>query len=151
MVAKAELRARPARTLMELRNRDGRCPSQTLEKLKELCDRIHRQPTHRELAEEGFNVESLKWMFNTKSVGKVVQLAFDQNPEDAPEIRVGGIRKYSDEALLGMLRNFYFEHHRLPGRSDQKRGLLPSFSCYEYRYGSLRKALDLALEENKVA
>lgn len=53
--------------------------------------------------------------------------------------------RYTNEQLLDFLRDFQAIHGRKPSYSDAKRGLLPNLSRYSNRFGSWKKAVELAL------
>jgi hypothetical protein len=52
----------------------------------------------------------------------------------------GGYRKYDDCELLEYLRQFAESNKKIPTATDFKRGLLPSFSTYTHRFGSIENA-----------
>lgn len=55
-------------------------------------------------------------------------------------------RGWSDEAILEAISNFHTDRHRPPGQRDfRNANRLPGYGTVWRRYGSARKALDLAL------
>lgn len=126
----------------ERRNRLGTCPAQLLDRIRKIAEKKGRTPTHREIAT--FR-QTIELVFGS------VEEAFRQAslPRRTPGVNVNHRSKIRDlegerRRLLEEIREFRNIHGRLPHFSDCSRKLLTDYQTFKRRFGSFRKALELA-------
>lgn len=121
--------AQIAKKSLYVKNLEGRCPEQLLDKIIKLKNKLKRTPSSTEFVKEygsGF-LGSVRLTFGTwREALKVLNLV----PKG-----YGGEREYDKDKLLEMLRNFYKDKGREPMSSDGA-GLLPSRQTYTRHFGS---------------
>lgn len=134
----AEARSRPmpasiSKKSLYVKNLEGRCPEQLLDKIITLKQKLGHTPSSTEFVKaygSGF-LGSIRLTFGTWNEAlKLLNLAPKKH---------GGEREYDKENLLDMLRNFYERKGREPMSSDQA-GLLPSRQTYTRHFGSWTNA-----------
>jgi len=120
---------------LETKNKNGTCPDQLLQTIKDLQKKLGKIPSNREYRAEGKRHVSLSpLIFKTfGSWNAAVKLACGSiNP-------VQTYHPYTDDELLAFLKNIYKAGY-IPTPSDARRGLMPSNSTYQSHFGSLRNA-----------
>lgn len=132
---------RGGRARMEVRNENGTCHAQLLEKIQNLAREIGRTPTIDEAREAGISVASANLAFSCGWAGVMKIAGLNVR---APGVRIRFGKRYSPEALLAILREFYAEHRRNPCGSDVRRGIIPTYSTFAAYFGSIKKAYALA-------
>lgn len=116
-------------------NRNRLCPAQIIERIKNLSASLgSATPTHEQLQKAGISLKTVQYVHG--SIAKAIELS--GLGKNAPK------SKYTSEQLLESLRVFYRLHGYSPTRSDFKRGLLPAYHCYTWRFGNLTRAWDSA-------
>lgn len=118
---------------LEWRNKNGLCPDQVLEKIKDLTEILGHTPSHDEFARhyKGRYLGSINFQHGSylKAVAKL-------GLKSAKELK-----EYTNEQLLENLVQFYDEHGRIPMTGDFNRGLLgANRATYITRFGSLNSA-----------
>lgn len=117
---------------LEKRNKEGRCPEQVLEKIRELADKLGRVPSYEEFVKHyKYNyIGSIRFQWGSYS-NAVHQLGM-QTMDD--------LRHPDKERLLRDLQDFQKQHGRIPMTSDFNRGLLRDRGVYIRLFGSLNNA-----------
>ncbi len=135
-LAEARTKSMPAKIAKKslyVKNLEGRCPEQLLDKVITLKTKLGHTPSSTEFVKEygsGY-LGSIRLTFGTwREALKVLNLA-PRKP--------GGEREYDKEDLLELLRNFHKEKGREPMSSDQA-GFLPSRQTYTRHFGSWTNA-----------
>lgn len=128
-----QMPARISKKSLYVKNLEGRCPEQLLDKIITLKKKLGFTPSSTEFVKEygsGY-LGSIRLTFGTwnEALG-ILNLASRGN---------GGERQYDKENLLDMLRNFYKDNGREPMSSDNA-GLLPSRQTYSRHFGSWTNA-----------
>lgn len=119
----------------ELRNRNGTCQAQILERLKVLAGRIGRTPKRSEMVAAGMAPQSIEFVFGQK-LRDVVLLA-----GLLPNGRYRTRRKYSKALLVERLRDHWGAHGRVPTESDFSRRMVPGRATYKEYFGSWENAV----------
>ncbi len=123
---------------LEARNKRGTCPDQLLDKLKEVQEKLGHSPSRGEFDKE----------LGTRKYSNAIEFYFG-SWNDFKEIHSYQAyekncnvfkRKYSNQQLSDLLRNFYDKNKRIPVTSDFKKGLLPDIQYYQNYFGSLTNA-----------
>jgi hypothetical protein len=125
--------AKIAKKSLYVKNLEGRCPEQLLDKIVVLKHKLGHTPSSTEFVREygsGF-LGSIRLTFGTWNEALIL---LGMSPRKA-----GGEREYDKENLLDMLRNFYKDKGREPMSSDNA-GLLPSRQTYSRHFGSWTNA-----------
>lgn len=126
-------RTRSAWTL-EMQNKLGYCPDQTLEKITDLKEQLGRVPSNDEfkLHYGGRWMSSITYHFGS----------WNNAVKEAGMIPVGEQKKLdmSEERLIHYLQEFQKKYNRIPVTSDWKRGLLPPRYHYHKVFGTLNDA-----------
>lgn len=124
---------------LETKNKKGSCPDQVLSKLREVAVDIGHRPSKREfIAHE----------HSQRYVHLIYKLFGDWHTA----IELAGLKGMSgklvetkkelnDMELLEMVRDFVLRTREKPTKSDFNREILPSYSLYIERFGSIQQAL----------
>lgn len=127
---------------LESKNKHGYCPDQLLQKILDVKKILGRVPTTKEFRDEMNKIgkgRAFILIYNTfGSWNKALQLL--KLPINEKQYTT----RWNDETLLGLLKEFYERHNRLPTKSDCLRGLLPSLMLYRTHFGGLPRARRLA-------
>jgi predicted transcriptional regulator len=134
--AKLSIRAGKKLGIPAYENLHRLCAKQLVEKIKTVQLSMQKTPTTRELEEHGVSRSAV--MFHFGSHAKALYAA---GMEDGVVARAP---RYTDEQLLEFLRNVVLMKNRLPTRSDNRRGLIPSQYTYNRRFGSWSNAIQAA-------
>lgn len=117
---------------LEWRNKNGLCPDQVLDKIREHADELGRTPSLDEFQKRfggkyigSINFQHGSWL---KAVAKLDMVSAKANKE------------YTREDLIEKLQEFHKEHNRIPMTSDFSRGLLPARNTYFHKFGTLNNA-----------
>lgn len=124
---------------LEALNKDGMCPDQLLEKIKEVSVKLGHSPSKKEFLTEynGKYIGAIDRTFGSWNGAKeVAGLVACKSGSKIPHNRA----KYTNEELLTFLRVAYKEKGTLPTYSDWKKGFLPSYDLYKHRFGGIDKA-----------
>ena len=117
---------------LEKRNKEGLCPDQVLEKIRELADKLGRVPGEDDFRAEygGRYMGSIRFQHGswTNAVHKLGMKT------------LGELRAPDSESLLTDLVDFKERHGRIPMTSDFNRGLLRDRGVYIRKFGSLNNA-----------
>jgi hypothetical protein len=134
-------RAQPQLRL-ETKNKRGTCPDQLLEKIKEVAIDIGKTPSKIEFIWATGTQRYVHLIYKTfGSWGNAIKMA---KLSPLEKKKGGYVRKYTNEELLEYLLIFTQENGKVPTFTDFKRGLLPSYSVYTTRFGSIEKARRIA-------
>lgn len=128
---------------LETKNKRGTCPDQLLDKIKEIAERIGKTPSKAEFILETGTQRYVHLIYKTygswskaiEMLGMEVRKA-KSNPRSK--------KRYSNEELLEYLAIYAQENNKVPTHTDFKRGLLPDYSVYTRRFGSIEEARQLA-------
>lgn len=126
---------------LETMNKRGSCPTQLLQKIKDVSEKIGRTPSKNEFIDNTGGQRYVHLIYKIYgSWEKAVKLAGLM-----PKERIkNGYKKYSDDELLEYLKLFAIENNKIPTYTDFARGLLPTYETYIRRFGSIEKARQLA-------
>jgi hypothetical protein len=118
---------------LERRNREGICPDQVLERIREFVTATGSasQDDFRRYYKEHY-MGPIRYFFGGWE--NAIRLAGHQTVSEQLQ------EKYAPEKLLDYLKVFYAEHGRSPQRSDWKRGLLPPEYQYRKHWPTLNDA-----------
>lgn len=117
---------------LEKRNKEGLCPDQVLEKIKDLADELGTTPSYEEFVKH-YNhrfVGSIKLQHGSYSAA-VKKLGMKTRDE---------LRRVDKDTLIRDLQTFYKEHDRIPMTSDFNRGLLRDKGAFIRAFGTLNNA-----------
>lgn len=128
---------------LETLNKNGTCPAQLLEKIKEVAETLGHTPSKKEFIATTGTQRYVHLIYKTFGSWTNAVEATGHTPKDKLHGR-GGYRHYEDNELLDYLANFATKHHRVPSYSDFYRNLLPTLSVYERRWGNLENARQAA-------
>jgi hypothetical protein len=112
-------------------NKRMHCRAQLMQRIKTVAEKLGRTPTCLDLAEHGMHYNSIASSFNVKTINEVMRIIGLSTNSEFPR------KKYTRESLIGMLRDFFNEHRRIPTRSDQNRGIFPAFACFRRYFSSM--------------
>lgn len=125
----------------------GLCSLQIIERLIRISKKLGRQPyTHEMIGDRGTNIRGAI-IRNFGSVAEVRRILAMQGYVYQSRY---GRKTFTDQQLLGSLKKFAEVYKRRPSYSDIARGILYSKSTYEKRFGSWRKAKELAFASNNI-
>jgi hypothetical protein len=144
-------RTRP-RLSLELRNKQGICPDQLLEKIRECANDLGYTPTSHKFAvwnESHRYVGTIDYVFGSwdkavKKAGLAPVTYLNIFKKISPFTGRSNRHGYSREELIEYLQIYYQEHGELPTSSACQRGLIPSYSAYIRVFGSFPKAREAA-------
>ncbi len=129
--------------LAEHQNLRGVCPEQLIDRLqtlyKEKGNTFHSK--HIPMEQALINVFG-----SVREACRIAGVPLRKPGQTARAERVQEFRKFNDEQLLDFLKRFKEKNGRKPSLSDSKRALIPSANIYKYKWGSLEKAVNLALK-----
>ena len=135
-------------------NKDGTCPDQLLQKIKDVAKELEKTPSLREFVKACGTQKYKHLIFKVYgSWNKAIDLCgFERS---GTYLRKGKPSNFSDEELLEYLSIFAQENGEVPTHTDFIAGNLPSVGIYTRRFGSIDKARQLAgvyeiLDKNKV-
>lgn len=117
-------------------NQRRNCAAQLAHDVRALADRLKHLPSRSDIERAGISVAILNSRYG--SVGKALKTVLDKMPPKRSR------KWYSDEELIGWIKNFVNTHKRPPFVSDCKRGLLVANTTFAKRFGSWSNALALA-------
>jgi hypothetical protein len=117
---------------LEKRNKEGLCPDQVLEKIKDLAEITGKTPSYDEfIAHYNYRFAgSIKFQHGSFSAA-VKKLGMKTREE---------LRRVDKDSLIEELQEFYKAHKRIPMTSDFNRGLLRNRGTYIAKFGSLNNA-----------
>lgn len=117
---------------LERRNKEGLCPDQVLEKIKELAMLLKHTPSEDEFRNYyGYRyIKSIRYLHG----------GYLQAVKKAELVSAKELKEPDNDKLLQDLIDFKEEHGRIPMTSDFKRGLLRPRAMYFRRFGSLNNA-----------
>lgn len=146
MKAAAKIAPKPSRDRrLELKNIQGRCPDQLLDKLQKLADKLSRTPTAKEYSKEytgGFLFTLTRTFGSYNNALNILGLTKNKPGSKNPYNK--GVSRYTDEALLQYLKDYYETYKLPPTFSDWKRHFFPDYHIYLKRFGSIKEARKLA-------
>jgi len=128
---------------LEALNKDGMCPDQLIEKIKQCADKLKHSPTLSEFRTEydGKYEGAIKRTFGSWNAAKEMSgLVKCKTGSRVPHNRIA----FTNEDLLAFLRSFKKEKGTVPTYSDWRRGFLPSYYLYKHRFGGIAKAREAA-------
>lgn len=128
---------------LETKNKRGTCPDQILEKVRESISTLGVTPSVEEFAEYCNSYRYVNLIKRTYGSWSNALKMIGLEPKGTKENR-GAPRRYSEEQLLEHLRIFTQEHGRIPSSTDIRRRMLPDYTTYVYRFGSVETARQLA-------
>ena len=129
---------------MEKRNYIATCPEQLLDRLSRLAHEVGRTPTQDEV---GFIGTLIKTYGSYSRACSLAGLEPRKRGQNVNYKAAQSFKNFSDTQLLQLLIEFQHKHGRKPSGSDITRCLLPSKNTYARRFGSWKKALELACGE----
>lgn len=137
LAARNKMRTGEKQTL-ESRNKRGTCPDQLLDRVRKCREILGHVPSKREFCNfyKGKYLGILYEVFGSW-VNAVKKAGYTP-------VSVSEKYQYTDQQLLDFLIGFYKMHGRLSRRSDHGRGLMPVYSTYFDRFGSINNARELA-------
>lgn len=124
---------------LEALNKNGTCPAQLLEKIKEVAVTLGHTPSKKEFIATTGTQRYVHLIYKTFGSWTNAVEATGQIPKDKNHGK-GGYRHYEDEELLDYLASFARDNGRVPSYSDFYRNLLPTLAVYERRWGNLENA-----------
>lgn len=125
---------------MEYKNIRGTCPEQILDRLQKMTQKFGRTPTEKEM---GGLYNTTKKVYG--SIETACRLAGIQYRVPGTNKDFGrNSRKYSNEFLIQMIKEFRAINSREPSYSDIRRKFIPSYELYWQRFGGLRKAIKIS-------
>lgn len=136
---------------LEALNKDGMCPDQLISHILKCAEALSKNPTHKDFTEfyGGKYVGAINRTFGSwNSAKKQANLA--PNKSGSRIVWNKGQSRYTDEMLLEYLSNHYKQTKKPPTASDWKRRFLPDYHIYLKRFGSIRKAREMAGIPNMV-
>ncbi len=129
-------------TSAEFKNKNGTCPEQLLQRIRDKAKELGRTPTNVEVK----GVKTILATYGTwNNATKLAGLKVRKMGVNVNHAQVGEGERHTDEYYLEMIRTFYATHGRLPGWSDVKRKMFPSTSMFARRFGSWPNAIKKAL------
>ena len=138
---KGRRRGQPGLSL-EDKNKRGTCPDQLLEKIREVAKTLGHTPSKLEFIQTLGTQRYIHLIYKTfGSWEGAVDLAGFMPKQRG---RGGYTFTYDNEQLLEYLRNFVVVHKKIPTWTDFNRGLLPSYTIYTRRFGSIENAREEA-------
>lgn len=124
---------------LETKNVRGTCPDQLLEKIKEVAESLGHTPSKKEFIGALRSQRYVHLIYKTFGSWTTAVDMAGYMPKEKNHGR-GGYRHYEDEELLAYLAKFAEETGEIPSYSDFYRGLFPSLSVYQHRWGNLENA-----------
>ncbi len=119
---------------LETKNKNGTCPDQLLQTIKDLQKKLGKKPSCRDYMKEPRGRSLLPLIYKTfGSWNEAMKKATGSINEKQ------SYHPYTDDELLVFLKNIY-KAGFIPTPSDARRGLMPSNSTYQSHFGSLRQA-----------
>lgn len=128
---------------LETLNKNGTCPAQLLEKIKEVAETLGHTPSKKEFIATTGTQRYVHLIYKTFGSWTTAVETTGQTPKDKNHGK-GGYRRYEDDQLLDYLANFAEKNGRVPSYTDFYRELLPTLSVYEKRWGNLENARQAA-------
>lgn len=133
---------------LETKNKRGNCPDQILERIKALGQRLGRRPTREEFNADTKETSQGGLYFALRrtygSWNNAIKKAGWEVYSAKGRLRPDRVRKFTDEQLLELLREFYKREKRSPTKGDCRRGFIPNESHYNKYLGGLPKARQMA-------
>lgn len=111
----------------ELANLRGECRAQLGRKIAKIAEDLQRQPSRKELSDEGLHVTGRTLDIMREVLGPVIKK------------HTGGFR-WAKPILLELLRDFYALNGRVPSERDWNSRSLPDQKTYRRHFGSLPNA-----------
>lgn len=127
---------------LEQKNKEGVCPEQLLERIKNIGEKLGHVPSKDEYQTEEGTSRYLHLIRKTfGGWDKAVEMCHFRPEDDLRRVHhhLGGKRR-SDEDLLEYLRIYTQENQQIPTATDFKRDFLPDLSAYRKRWGSIERA-----------
>jgi hypothetical protein len=125
----------------EQRNLRGTCHAQILKRIADLVAAHGETPGSQVFAQAGIHLASLFDAFAVKSVPDLMEkLGHGKCAKRSGHGSSGGKQKYSDADLTESLRDFYVSRKRLPREPEFGHGMLPGYSVFTKRFGSIAQA-----------
>lgn len=133
---------------LEHMNKDGSCPDQTLDQIKKVYEKVGHVPSKKEFIDEMDGQRYVHLIYkHFGSWNKAIEMCkFNKENDHRFDPQDKGKRKnrYTDEELLEYLRIYAEENRQIPTVTDFRRNLLPNYSCYISRFGTIEAARRLA-------
>ena|SRR3990167_8808946 len=126
---------------LEIKNKYGTCPEQTLAKISECKEKIGYVPSRIEFqnfcgGQRYLHLAKTHFGSWTNALKKI---SLNNKP-----FKRGQVQKRSDEELLKSLKDFWEITKKIPTESESRRGNLPYGDLYRRRFGGWIKARELA-------
>lgn len=125
----------------EKQNEEGTCPRQLIDRLQKLAAELGRTPHTDEVIFYGTLVKVYG------SFKRAVRLAGLKYRKPGQNVRYNASRRYTDDELLGAIRDFAEREGREPAISDIRRALFASKATYRKHFGSWKIAKKIALAD----
>lgn len=127
---------------LETKNKRGSCPDQIIAKIIETTKKLGHVPSLQEFMREPFGDRYWHLIRRTyktwNNALKVANLRRCLSPSQFIT------HKYHPSELIELLSIFTQEEHRIPRYSDFGNGMLPAYTTYARKFGTLEKARSLA-------
>lgn len=127
---------------LETKNKRGSCPSQILEKVREISKILDHSPSYQEMIETSGGYRYVRLavkVFGTWN--ETLRMANLPNSEGKDK---RGRKIYTKEELLEYIKTFFRVNRTVPTASDCRRGLLPHDDTYRKYFGGIGNARKLA-------
>ena len=128
---------------LETKNKRGTCPTQLLEKIREVSKKIGHIPSKFEFICETETQRYIHLIYKVfGSWSKALKIL-----GMTPRLSVNGgnrVGRYNDDELLELLVIFTQENNKIPTYTDFRRGLLPSYKVYQGHFGTIENARQMA-------
>jgi len=122
---------------LETKNKRGTCPSQLLDKIRQVKKELNHVPSLKEFIKATGGQRYKHLIFTTFGSWNN---ALEQLNYKTIEPHMRYSQEYTKEELVGFLKAFFRRYNRPPTGSDFKRGLLPSRETYWRYFGGLTLA-----------
>lgn len=124
---------------LEQKNKEGTCPDQLLQKIKDVKEKIGHTPSITEFITETKSQRYKHLIFKTfGSWKKAIHLIHAELSNRKSSKKK--CARYEREDLLEMLRLYAQENRQIPTYTDSKRGLIPPINAYQRVFGSIENA-----------
>lgn len=131
-------------TRAESQNDKGTCPLQLVDRLRKLHDKLGRTPHTDEI---GFYQTLVKVWGSLQDACIAAGIPYRKPGQNIKHHTLGVKELYSKDQLVILMRSFREKHGREPSPSDARRNLLPAYNTYKNKFGSWKKAKQLAFTQ----
>lgn len=139
-IIKAQEAGHTSKHRLETKNKNGRCPDQLLQTIKDFKEYLGRAPSSNEYRN-----------YDKRHASLFVSICATFGTwNNAMKLAIGEIHprqmtgKWTDEMLLNHLKVFWETHKTIPTKSDARRGFIPSVETYQAHFGGIVRARSLA-------